>query len=229
MISLASALDNVGVGKQNQNFTFCQTCSDATYITISTIQLPDRTVLPINTNMTASGSSFCYNITTTSQLGRYDITGLSNGCENTYATYFEITYSGGELSTGNSIFYAVLIVLMILLLAGTLYGTTKLPDSDEKGDDGRIMSINWLKYLKAPLMFVSWMIFIAILYISSNLAFAYLGEQLFAKIIFVLFRICFGITPIIVIVWVISFFVQFFKDKKFQSLINRGIFPQGKI
>jgi hypothetical protein len=141
---------------------------------------------------------------------------------------FDVTYSGMDLTTGSSIFYAILIFLMILLLVGTLYGTGKLPGMNEKDEDGRIMSVKWGKYLRAPLYFVAWMLFIAILYISSNLAFAYLGEQLFAKVLFALFRICFGVTPLIVVVWFVWFFVRFFQDKKFQTLLNRGIFPQGK-
>jgi hypothetical protein len=145
-----------------------------------------------------------------------------------YSHDVTVTSTGFELSTGSSIFYAILIFLMILLLVGTLYGTGKLPGMNEKDEDGRIMSVKWGKYLRAPLYFVAWMLFIAILYISSNLAFAYLGEQLFAKVLFALFRICFGVTPLIVVVWFVWFFVRFFQDKKFQTLLNRGIFPQGK-
>lgn len=116
MISFASALDSIGVGKQNQNFTFCQTCSDATYITLSTLQLPDRTVLPLDINMTASGSSFCYNITQTSQLGRYDLTGLSDGCENTFATYFDVTSTGVNQSVSQGIGSAIYLILMLGLM-----------------------------------------------------------------------------------------------------------------
>lgn len=222
------ALDSLGVGKQNQNFTFCQTCSDATYITLSTLQYPDKTVIPINDNMTASGSSFCYNITTTSQLGRYDVTGISDGCEKTFAAYFEISYSGDELSTGNSIFYAALIFIMILLLVGTIYGAEKLPSTNEKDEEGKIMSVKWGKYLRAPLYFIAWIIFIAILFITSNLAFAYLGEQLFAKVLFNLYKICFAITPVIVVVWFVWFFVKIFQDKKLNGYISRGLYPQEK-
>jgi len=32
-------------------------------------------------------------------------------------------------------------------------------------------------------------------------------------------------SPIIVIVLMISFFVEFYHDKEFQGMLNRGIFP----
>lgn len=183
--------------------------------------------------VTATGYVFMVNVSAAnfSRLGRYHqgincITNDGTTAGGVKTLSFEVTYSGFTLSTGSSIFYAVLIFLMMILLAGTIYGTSRLPEMNDKDEEGRIMSIKWLKYLRAPLYFVAWMLFVAILYISSNLAFAYLGEQLFAQILFVLFRITFGVTPLIVIVWFVWFFVKFFEDKKFQSLLNRGLYPQ---
>ena len=46
------ALDDQGTGKQGQNFTLVQVCNYATFITIGTIQLPDRTTLIVDENMT---------------------------------------------------------------------------------------------------------------------------------------------------------------------------------
>ena len=179
--------------------------------------------------MTQSGIDYNYTFETDlSGEYYYTVFGDKDGSLASENFCFEITYSGLRLTTANSIFYAVLIFLMLLLIAGILYGTGRLPAINDKDEDGRIMSVKWSKYLRAPLYFVAWMLFIAILYISSNLAFAYLGEQLFAQVLFVFFRICFGITPLIVTVWFVWFFVKFFQDKKFQNLLNRGIFPQGK-
>jgi len=95
--------------------------------------------------------------------------------------------------------------------------------------EGNLMSISYLKYLRNIFYVFEWMLFIAALYISSNLAFAYLNEELFAKILFVLFRITFGVTPIIVIVWMAWIFVSMFHDKELQKLLNRGIFPEGRL
>jgi hypothetical protein len=141
---------------------------------------------------------------------------------------FEVNYIGDELSTGTSIFYAVLIFLMILLLAGTIYGAERLPSANDKDEEGKIMSVKLGKYLRAPLYFIAWIIFIAILFITSNLAFAYLGEQLFAKVLFNLYKICFAITPVIVVVWFVWFFVKIFQDKKLNGYISRGLYPQEK-
>ena len=84
-------------------------------------------------------------------------------------------------------------------------------------------------YLRPALWFFEWMLFITLLFLTSNIAFAYLNEQMFANILFALFKITFGITPLILIVWIIWIFVEMFHDKEFQGMLNRGFFPQGKI
>jgi hypothetical protein len=73
------------------------------------------------------------------------------------------------------------------------------------------------------------MLFIAITYVASNIAFNYLTEQLFAKTLFMIFQISFGITPLIVIVWISWLVVQIIQDKRIRALWERGMFPSGKI
>ena len=121
LINPIIALDNQGIGTQGKNFTFIQTCDDATYITLSTIQYPNRSVETINTNMTSlGGGAFQYNFTDT-VIGRHDVTGISDGCEKTFATYFEVTNSGFGINEANSntlnltiIFFMVLSVLLFI-------------------------------------------------------------------------------------------------------------------
>ena len=78
-------------------------------------------------------------------------------------------------------------------------------------------------------MMTSWMLFIGILFLASNIASGLLTETMFAKFFFMLFQICFGLTPIIVIVWLIWIIVSMFHDKQFQALLNRGFFPGGQM
>lgn len=111
------ALDDMGTGKQNNNFTINQICDDATYVTLSTVQYPDRHIETINVNMTSTGNgAYQYNLTNTSLIGRYDITQVSDGCEGTFATYFEITPSGTAQTTSQGIGSMVFLVLMVTLM-----------------------------------------------------------------------------------------------------------------
>ncbi len=116
------ALDDQGTGEQNQNFTIIQACNDATFITIDTIQLPDRSILTVDENMTfVAGGTFQLVFENTSQLGRYDVTGISDGCENTFALFFTITPSGQGFDTSQSIMVFGLIIILIFLVGAFLY------------------------------------------------------------------------------------------------------------
>jgi hypothetical protein len=112
-LSFASAtLDGYGSKKVNQPFIFCQVCSDATYITLTSIETPTTTI-QINENMSMTGTGqYCYNYTP-SEIGRYDFRGISDGCEKSFATYMEVTPSGFG---GTSTFYFIMIILIGALI-----------------------------------------------------------------------------------------------------------------
>ena len=90
--------------------------------------------------------------------------------------------------------------------------------------EGEFLSVSWLKYLKSTLLFVEWLLMTSIFYISSNIAFAYLGEQLFAKVLHSLYRITFSMTLPIVIIWFIWVFVSIVRDKKLKRMMEKGLY-----
>lgn len=95
--------------KVNQEFTFVQVCSDATYITLSNIQTPDG-LITLNTNMTSLGSgAFAYNYTPTS-IGTYQFNGVSDGCIKSYAVDIPVTPNGFANNIG---FYVLILVLSL--------------------------------------------------------------------------------------------------------------------
>jgi flagellar biogenesis protein FliO len=142
---------------------------------------------------------------------------------------WEATYSGKEFTPAQAILYLSLFLILLGFILTVFYMIMRLPDSNERDEEGKIMSISYLKHLRTTLWLVEWMLMVTTLYLASNLAFAHLTEQLFAKILFTLFQITFALTPIMVIVMVMYIFVRFYHDKQFQSLLNRGIFPQGRL
>lgn len=138
-----------------------------------------------------------------------------------------VSYSGTELHTGQAILYIILIFVFIGFFILVMHFKNVLPDSDESTGE-EMISFMWLKYLRSTLMFVLYMLVVAILFITSNLAFAYLAEQLVAKVIFALYKICMSLTYPIVVVWFVWIFYNIFQDKKTKRLIEKGIFPQQK-
>jgi len=234
LISLISAQTefNLGTFAQGTNLTLLQTCENCTYINLSTMIYPNSSIALLGEfPMVKNGTIFTYYFNDTNTLGTYFyIThGDLDGVDTLGTVEFIINYNGKELSTPQSVLYSSLFVVLVLFIFVVFYIIIQLPDENERDEGGRIMSVSYLKYFRTTLWMAEWMLMVAVLYLSSNLAFAYLPEQLFANILFVLFRITFGITPVLIIVMVVYMFVRFFHDKEFQNLLNRGIFPQGRL
>jgi hypothetical protein len=115
----ANSIPNQGEVRQGSQATIVQSCSDATYITLATIQYPDRTVVTIDTNMTlVSPGNFQYNFTDTNQLGRYDVCVTTDGCENTGCFIFTV-----DNNTSN--IFIILSVLAFLLCILSILGNTE--------------------------------------------------------------------------------------------------------
>ena len=95
-----------------------QICNGATSINITSITYPNTSVAETDIEMNdASNGEFYYNFGLTNQLGRYDVSGIANGCENTFTTYFEVTPSGNSNSNANIAFF-IIIILLIYGIAG---------------------------------------------------------------------------------------------------------------
>jgi hypothetical protein len=115
----ANSIPNQGEVRQGSQATIVQSCSDATYITLATIQYPDRTVVTIDTNMTLiSSGNFQYNFTDTSQLGRYDVCVTTDGCENTGCFIFTVDNNTFTI-------FIILSVLAFLLCILSIFGNTE--------------------------------------------------------------------------------------------------------
>lgn len=117
-MSFCSAnLPSLGEFAQNEEIRIAQTCSDATYINISSISYPNSSTAVSNIEMTSSGSGeFYYLFNLTDKLGRYDVRGVSDGCEKTFATYFTITPSGRVVSDSKMTANIVLFVFFLIII-----------------------------------------------------------------------------------------------------------------
>ncbi len=230
LISMASAYSPHAL---NTDWNVVINSNNATNCNVSFIQYPDHTINYLNGNMIKNGNSFNYTILS----GNFTYQGnVCVGIECTDGTNTEVgssciivTYNGKEVTSAQSTIYLGLLAILIFILVVTFWVMGYLPASNTQDEQGRILSISYLKYFRLVLWLFAYFLFIAIIFLSSNLAFAYLGEQLFANLLFNIFRILLGITPLLIVVLIITFFVRLFHDKQMQKLLNRGIFPGGTI
>jgi len=234
IITLASAtINTLGTFKQNDCVELLQVATWSNNSTITSIRFPNKSVAVSFVSMINTGAGeYSYEFCQTDTIGDdYIVNGYSSNGTHTvdWAYTFNVNYLGDEVTEGQSTVYLILFLLIIFIFIITILGIKQLPDDNQKDEEGKIVSITWLKYLRPVGWFFLWMLFIAILFLSSNLAFAYLGEQLFANVLFTLFRVCFALTLPIIVVWFIWIIRQMFHDKEMQKLLNRGFFPEGKL
>src|SRR3990167_3235627 len=234
LVPMASAaIADFGTFKSNTDINLYQICSNCTYNNITSVLSPTAAILVKDIEMTRNGFNYNYTLraNATYALGTYSVTGIGDldQVPTAWSYTFEVTGTGFDLTTQSSIIYVVIFIIIFFVFILNIFFINKLPASNTKDEEGRILSISYLKYLRFTLWFVEWMLFIGITYLASNLAFAYLGEQMFAKALYMIFQISFALTPVILIVWICWIFAKMFHDKQFQRMLNRGIFPQGKL
>jgi hypothetical protein len=224
-ISFASA--DLGTYKQGQNVSV-RANLNATAVNVS-IYFPSNSSIAVdNLAMTnLHGDIWNYTFSGTNSFGIYVYDYCDQDGKNCKENTFSITSTGFELDTSKSIIYFAMFCLLVFFFIITIFGINQLPSMNTRDDEGKIMSISYLKYLRSALWFFEYIFVLGIMFMASNLGFAYLGESLFANIFFSVYKIMMGFTPVIVIVWFIYFFVRMYHDAQMQKILNRGMFPQG--
>lgn len=147
-----------------------------------------------------------------------DSTVLAGQVEGGFCT----SYTGKEMATSSAVFYIVLFGAFIFMFFALVFAIGKLPDENSRDEEGKILNINYLKYLRPPLWFIAWMLVVAMFYIMSSLSFGYLEDTLMANFFHTLFIITMGMSAPIVIVWFFWIFTRIGEDKEIKKLMERG-------
>lgn len=224
LISLVSSTQqSLGTFKQGECTNLIQTCGNCTYNNISIILYPNSSVAISNIKMTKDNTYYNYTFCNTSVLGNYIVNGFgdSDGKKTIWSYGFEITGTGFEFNLPRTNLSIALLFLIIFAFLLCIFGITKLPSTDNY-EDGKLISVSRLKYLRPVLWGVSWFLLIALFFSGSNIALAYMGTTLLGDILFVLFRIMFLLTLPMIVIWFLYIFVSIFQDKKLEKNILRG-------
>ena len=176
--------------KLNRASNLTQTCDTCSFVNISSITFPNGTTTILNTSMNKDGTTFMTDYTP-SVVGThyYNVFGDKDGGLEVETLCFEVTNTGFGLTSANSTIFIGLLALMVFLLIVVVIGIGKLPPNKMKDDDGMIIGVSNLKYLRPVLYMVGWAILGGIFFLASNLALAYLGTKMFGDILFAIYKI----------------------------------------
>jgi len=103
----------------------------------------------------------------------------------------------------------------------------RLPSSDTYNEEGILLGINNLKYLRSVLWAVAWGFLLGIIFIASNISLAYLPATLFGDFFFMIYRVLFLITLPMLIIYFLYLFAKIFRDKEIKRLMDRGVEIRG--
>jgi len=225
-IGLISA-ESIGTFKQNQDVQLYQTCNNCSYCNFTSVKYPNSTNILTNVITTQDETYFYYDFGkgNTSVLGVYtycydcgNALNSATGC-----LEFEVNGTGQELTQQKAILYVVLFGLLIFLFVVNLVVIPFLPSGDDRDEEGTLVSINQLKYVRPVLYVTAYLILTSIMFISSNISLAYLGTTLFGNFLFMAFKIMFALALPMTTFWFILIVYNVFKDKEMKGYLERGI------
>jgi hypothetical protein len=136
---------------------------------------------------------------------------------------FEVNPAGIENNTSQSMTYIIILSMFILILFVCLFGFITIPTNNGRGEDGYIESINWLKYLKYTLLVPGYLSLIGILFLTSNVAYAFTTLVPIANLVFYLYKISLAMLLPIMIGIVLFGIIKFARDFRDLKYIDRGL------
>lgn len=193
---------------------------------------PNGTIIHNKVNMTQNNGLFTYQLLSnqTNEVGGYEFPvtccdGTPLRCATRYLP-FTITPSGTIGSSGEAITYTILILVVLVLLILSIIGAVKVNGDDKYDIGGNLLELNYGKYLKMGLFFLSVLFLWFLLFLGWQTA----EKILMFSFMLTIFKTCFMILTYLLapvfVVFVILALVKWTADLKLWKLAERGLKPR---
>lgn len=164
-------------------------------------------------NFTIPGQySYAAECNTTSQIGL-----ISAG--------FLVTQTGLDPSISEAVIYWLSFFGMLIIFFLSMYFSIVLPYRNTRADDGKIMSVNKLKYAKLGFILMSYALFNWILNLLLGLS-TFLSLTMYQGLFSNMFLLFTKMSWPFTIVWAIIFLLTLKNDAKIGQLLKRGFKPR---
>lgn len=144
---------------------------------------------------------------------------------NSSKSSFIVTTTGNELNTSQIILYVFTGAILLFLFLLSLYGGINLPYMNQRNNDEEVIQINYKKYLKIFCWGLSYMFFLAIIFMSYNLIYAYSQWENLAVFFGYIYRLFFIMALPVFIGIVLLGTINIINDKKIESFIKKTGLP----
>jgi len=225
VIPLSLAQTSLTPVKIDQCSNILQTIGNATECQL-TLYYPNQSIGLDNVSMTKIGDiynySFCSNIVS----GQYVyITQCNPNGElgSPIPSDYMVNGYGTDVTGSQIAGYAILLFLSLLVLALTIYGSFAIPFNNNRDEEGKVISINDLKYLRVVGLIFAYLELLFIISIAKNMALGFLLNDGIYELFNIIYT--FMLAGMLVFFPLLIFFtiVVWMNDKKTQKAIARGI------
>lgn len=132
------------------------------------------------------------------------------------------THSGLSLDTSGAIIYLLMTFFLMFIMGLLLWGYFLIPN-DTRDDDGFVLEVSKLKYIKPVLLGLAWIMFCSITFIVANISIAYLDAELIGSFLFGIWQIMMLSNLVILPLCIIRMIQRIVLGKEMLGLIERGV------
>lgn len=137
---------------------------------------------------------------------------------------FKVTPTGIELDTGKALVYLILLIGSLLIFSLTLWGSIVLPIKNKRNGLDEVIDVDFLKYAKVSLMFISYTILVWIINLLIALSNGFILLNQYSGFFTMTFEILVNILAFpLFILMIIIFFLMGANDLKLKKFLERGI------
>lgn len=219
--------ESLGIIKQDTCVKLIQTCANCSYINFTAVLAPNNTVIAENLNTTKTGSFFFYDCLNATDIGTYIVNGIGD-IENVLTIFsytFTVTPDGTEPSTSQGLMYSFMMFILVILFSFCVVGAFKIEGKNEFDVGGGLIKINFNKYYKFALFFLSYLLLIFISFTTYQISLNFLFLTLASTIFYFIFETLYILLVPIFFIFVIVNLVKIILDSKLQDLANRHLKP----
>ena len=198
---------------------------DSSFSCNVTVAYPNNSLLFENQGASFNTDHYNITITNTDILGSYSYliyctNGTDHGAQPDLSYIVNLT--GEDLNISKTMLYIFILIVTLVIFLLSLYGSIKIPWKYKRDEEGFIVQMNDLKYVKLLLWFMTYTILIFITWLTASVSkFLELGmaSGFFDMIYLTLLVFIF---PIFLIVFITGI-LKTFSDKKINDLLGRNL------
>jgi hypothetical protein len=202
-----------------------QTCSNCTYVNITQVTYPNMTTTIIGELMTSSGYNYNYSFCNTTLLGDYIVTtcGDVDGVLSCVNYDFLVTSTGTILETSQAIIYFVFLICAIGAFIICLYYAVKIRWSHERDEEGFIVNVNDLRFVKIVMIVFCYLILMFIFGLMTGITSNFIPEIGVSGFFKWGFNILLALMYPLIVSSLVFALMIFLSNKKLQNALEKGI------